>query len=66
MEQLNKLWFKCFSNRVVSVTSVKKFCKICEKKDKGLCAESYYFYYLFWPGVCLKLEAAHKFIESRK
>ena len=47
MEQLNNLSFKRFSNRVVSVTSVKKFCKICEKKDKGLCAESYYFYYLF-------------------
>ena len=71
IEPLNNLQFKCFS-----VMSVKNLCiqKYMKRKAKGSAVCSlrrkllllFYFILFFWLGVCLKLEKAHKFIESKK
>ena len=73
IEQLNNLQFKCFSVMSVKNLCIQKYMKrkakgsaVCRSVQKTFTFISFYFILFFWLGVCLKLETAHKFIESKK
>ena len=73
IEQLNNLQFKCFSVMSVKNLCIQKYMKrkakgsaVCRSVQKTFTFISFYFILFFWLGVCLKLERAHKFIESKK
>ena len=71
MEQLNNLWFKYFSNRLLSVMSIKNpwIQKHVKREAKATMCKKLLFlalFLFFWHGICLKLKTLHKFTKSKK
>ena len=66
MKQLNNLWFKCFSDKdTLNKMSAKTLVlKNMWKRQRQISAKKYF--YFFWPGIYLKLETVHTFMESKK
>ena len=66
MKQLNNLWFKCFSDKdTLNKMSAKTLVlKNMWKRQRQISAKNYF--YFFWPGIYLKLETVHTFMESKK